>query len=692
MSKGMLKRGCVNSALRMLSFIILSFSGQHVVLAVEVTSEPLMLLAQVDPTPVGPTGAAQPNNAVNLNEVAEKESEAVVDVPVKDEASMLDDFQFSLAPVEWGGDVSAGTSRQSYTPGSKFSRSFSAVNLRASTYIWQPWFAQLKGGVGVIGGKNYTGNQSIKDTSVVGSGSLAMFQQSRFPFSASHTVSDSRTNSAALVPTINFITKSTDVRQSYRPLSGLSDTMAHYNRSNATILPINSQMGRASVGNSYNLQHEQRLPSYATRFGLSYNYNNLNIAASGNNLVIAKQANVSSQFLNQTLRAEVRRNESKFGVNNTNLRTHGSTLSHTYRPSTLFSLNTQAMYDKTRSFALIDIDNHFLQATSMAAWQPDADLPLFLSAGVNYFDSKLETVNPAIIANPRTESKSRSGNLSASYNASPNVNYALSGTYASTRVGLIDNQSKSGSGSANYRSDIQQLGSAFYSWNANAAAAVSFYTTQPSGRSLSGGLGHSLNAPQTLKNGSSFDLNAGQSILVRDSRLNGLSTSLTNTAGASWRPLAGETTSGSVSLALADIRIMGGDNRNQYQTITFGIDGLNRSSVNSSVSAMATLQWASNGGGQITKTANASLGYQHARAFDVQGLRYALSLSALHLNFENTVTQINQLNRRSGSMLEQSLHYNIGRAFVRLNGTISRYTDFKNDSIFVLVGRNFGSI
>ncbi|MEQ1837932.1 MAG: hypothetical protein ABL858_06310, partial [Candidatus Nitrotoga sp.] len=113
MSKGMLKRGCVNSALRMLSFIILSFSGQNVVLAVEVTSEPLMLLAQVDPTPVdptpvdptpvGPTGAAQPNNAVNLNEVAEKESEAVVDVPVKDEASMLDDFQFSLAPVEWGG-------------------------------------------------------------------------------------------------------------------------------------------------------------------------------------------------------------------------------------------------------------------------------------------------------------------------------------------------------------------------------------------------------------------------------------------------------------------------------------------------------------------------------------------------------------------------------------------------------------
>ncbi|MEQ1814415.1 MAG: hypothetical protein ABL860_08210, partial [Candidatus Nitrotoga sp.] len=515
------------------------------------------------------------------------------------------------------------------------------------------------------------------------------------PFSASHTVSDSRTSSSALTPNINFTSKSTDVRQNYRPLSGLSDTLAHYNRSNSTILPINSQVGRESVGKRYNLQHEQRLTDNATRFSLGYDYNNLNIAASGDNLVIARQANVSSQFLgDQTISAAVRRNDSKFDVNNTNLRSHGGTLSHTYRASSLFSLNTQAMYDKTKSTALIDIDNRFLQATATAFWQPDADLPLFLSAGGNYFDATLETLNPAIVANPRTElvSKSRSGNFNANYNASPNASYSLAGAYASTRAGLTENQARSGSGGANYRSDMRQFDIGSYSWNANAAAVVTSHTTQPSSRSLSGGLGHSLNAPKTLQGGSSLDLSAAQSMLVRDSRLNGLSTSLSNTASASWRPVAGETTSGSVSLALADIRITGGDNRNQYQTVTLGVDGLKRSSVNSSASAVATLQWASNGQGQITKTANLSLAYQHARALDVQGLRYSLTLSTLYLNFENTVTQIDQLNRRSGSTLDQSLDYNIGRAFLRLNGTISRFTNFKSDSIFVLVGRNFGSI
>ena len=709
MSKGMLKRRCVNNALLMLSFIVLSFSGQRVVLAVEVTSEPLMLLAQaefIDParreTPVDSTGVGQSGNAANLSEAAEKESEVVADVPVKDETPVLENFQFSLPSLQFGGDISGGISRQNYTPGSKFSRDFSAVNLRASTYIWQPWFAQLKGGVGVIGGKNNTGNQSQKDTSVVGNGSLSVFPQSRFPFSASHMVSDSRTSGLALTPSINFTTKSTDVRQNYRPLSGLSDTLAYYNRSNSTILPINSQVGRESVGKRYNLQHEQRLTDNATRFGLNYDYNNLNIAESGDNLVIGKSANASTQYIDQTLSANVRHNKSKFNVNNTDLRSGGGNLSHTYRPNSLFSLNTQAMYDQTNSSsALLNTSNHFSQATSTASWQPEEDLPLFLTAGGNYFDAKFETMNPTLTALPPNElvSKSRTANLGATYSASPNVNYSLGGSFANTRSGVpgirggqVVNQARSGNGSANYRSNMRQFGIASYNWNANAAAVATKHTTQPSSFSLSSGLGHSLNAPQTLKGGSSLDLSAAQSILVRDSRLNGRSTSLSNTANASWRPLAGETTSGSVSLAVADIRITGGDNRNQYQTITLGIDGLNRSSVNSSASAVATLQWANNGQGQITKTANASLGYQHARAFDVQGLRYSLTLSALYLNFENTVTQIDQLNRRSGSILDQSLNYNVGRAFVRLNGTISRFTNFKSDSIFVLVGRNFGSI
>jgi len=424
---------------------------------------------------------------------------------------------------------------------------------------------------------------------------------------------------------------------------------------------------------------------------LGYDYNNLNIVASGNNLVIAKNANMSTQFLNQTLRGDVRRNENKFEANNTDFRSHGGTLNHTYIPSSQFSLFTLANYDQTKTLAATNINNRFLQATTTAIWQPEADLPLIFTAGGNYFDAKLETINPIT---PPTEliSQSRSGNIGATYNANSNVSYTLAGAIANTVVGKNENSARSANGGANYRSNMLPFGIASYNWNANAAAAATSNTTQPSSLSLSGTLGHALSAPYTLQGGSSLDLNAGQSVIFRDSRLNGDSFSLSNTAGALWRPLAGETTSGTMSLAVADIRITGGDNRNKYQTITFGLDGLKKSSVNSSASAMATVQWANNGQGQITKTTNASLGYQHARAFDVKGLRYALTLSALYLNFDNTVTQINQLNRRSGSILDQSLHYNIGRAFVRLNVSNSRFTDFNNDSIFVLVGRNFGSI
>ncbi len=668
----------------------------------EISAAPKLILAQVD-TVTPTTTFSEPSNPSSANGVdaqsgeAQKESEPILDEIISPEppaeAVSAEGFRYSLAPVQWGGDVSAGLSRQSYKPGTTYSRNVKAANLRASTYVWQPWFAQLRGGLGVVSGKNYTDTQSTNDTSVVGNASLAMFAQSRFPFTASHSVTDSRMNSSALVPGINYISKTSDVRQSYRPQSGLFDSSANYNRSTSTILPVNSQEGRESVSKRYSLQHEQRLPSNATRFGLSYDHNDLTVEGNGDNVVKGMQGNISTLFSNQTLRADVRRNESKFALAGSESLSRGGTLSHTYRPSSQFSLSTLANYDRSefRNASLTNSDSRFSQANTMMNWQPDAELPLFLTAGGSAFNSTLDTTSTAAV-NPRFKSQSRVGNLGASYNATPNLNYALNGSVANTRSGNIENKAKTGSGSVNYRSDVIPLGAAYYNWNANGAVAATSNTALQSNRTTSAGVGHTWAMPKTLPSGASLDYSLGQSLLARDDKLNGRSSSLSNNAGLSWRPVASSTTSGAVSFSVADIRTVGGNNPNQYQVASLSANVLNTASVNSSTTFAASVQWTGNGEGQSTKSANVSAGYQHARAFNVRGLRYSLALSVVQLHFENSVTQIDQLNRRSGATLDQSLTYNIGRAFVRLNTSIAKFTDFESSSIFLLVGRNFGTI
>lgn len=67
------------------------------------------------------------------------------------ESEADDGAKFGIAPIRWGGDVSEALRWRRFTTGNAIPAvstldNMQIINLRASSYIWQPWIATVDGG------------------------------------------------------------------------------------------------------------------------------------------------------------------------------------------------------------------------------------------------------------------------------------------------------------------------------------------------------------------------------------------------------------------------------------------------------------------------------------------------------------------------------------------------------------------
>jgi hypothetical protein len=89
------------------------------------------------------------------------------------------------------------------------------ARMDAATYLWQPWFARLTGGLGLSGSwTGITGGIGVGggaggytfDRFVTGTAQLSLFPVSRFPFEAHVDVTDSRNDTAlAALPPARWV-------------------------------------------------------------------------------------------------------------------------------------------------------------------------------------------------------------------------------------------------------------------------------------------------------------------------------------------------------------------------------------------------------------------------------------------------------------------------------------------------------
>jgi hypothetical protein len=585
---------------------------------------------------------------------------------------------WGLAPLRWGGQLGVLTRRNSSSDGGRSSDMQEYLNLRAASYVYQPWFAQVNGNLQLAtnqgsstGGSDGTESRQ-QGKSITGGGSLRLFPISRFPFQANFDVSDSRNNSD-LVST-DYTNTRLGVRQNYQPEDGAYAVSGGYDSST-----INSNgFGKDSVG---------------TWFG---NF-------SRNTDVQSMQGNLNYSESTRTQNGDASR-----------LLTFDSR--HTYRIEENISYDSLAMItDNTLNYTTPAgvSSNHgrYMQFNSTLTWRPeDEDIPLYVIGGLRTLSALNETNGAS------STSQSMGLNLSATY--TPTANLSLSGNGLLTRVannlGGAQLLSLVGGG-ATYSGDPLNFGNYSYNWSAGASGSQQSggggqgTTSLSSNTSLTGQFNHNLNRAILAGEGSSWYLTLGQSLAETSSSQVGNTASLTNSAGVSYRAIAGEAYSGTASFNANDM-LTTGANAGHFRYFNVQLNGQAQFSQRSSGSVNLTFQWSAqetpqvqsnaiyfngvaqnNGAQQSTSNVFGSAVFQHQRAFGMPGLRYTMSFNANTLARDDRLAgDVNGSVERLTYSLDNRFDYRIGMLDFQLKGLITESAGKKNALIFLKATRDFG--
>ena len=664
--------------------VFFCLGGQGLAFAAETATPPSSDQSAAADELEGGAAPASPQTGTEISGVAEESAEAAIEEEVAAEVGEPVGPTFVLAPIAWGGDVSESFRKRIVEPGQPRLQNVQTVNLRAMTYFWQPWLVQVNGGIGVVNAKNVYGTSTNDDVSLNGGAALSLVPYSRYPFQASYYARDSRSDAGAIASAANRSTNF-EVRQHYRPVSQSSDSEASYNRNQTVMQQIGSTASRDKVNSRLRLQHDFSLPGSPSRFGLGYDRRTFSGDVSDAGAITGLRGSYSTMFNNQFIEANTSLSDSEYAQDSS--RFNNVRVSHTYRPESLWSVATSAFASQSESLSLglNSASTRNLQLNSSASWQPDEELPFYVSGSVRVSDAVYETSTSSVI------SQSQIGSASVNYAATPNLRYTVSETLANTRSGGSSAGTTSTAGGADYNSDETQFRSAFHRWHANGGFEYRTSSVVVPNTVISGGAGQGLRMPYALERGA-MDFNFNQALLVRKSGTLGQFNTLTHNGGVIWRPESGETLSGAVNFTVADMRAFG-DRSSHLQTANLGVNALHKAAANSSMTAGVALGWTGNERGQSSTSANVDVryNYNHARAFNVKGLRYTLTLQVSKFQLEDSYSR-NAVSSRDGYLADQKLEYAIGRAYLRLNGSVAKRGKLKNTLIVLQLGRNFGDI
>jgi hypothetical protein len=421
----------------------------------------------------------------------------------------LSDVRWELAPIRWRG-LLATDMRSFSVEGQAQRRDFveSAI-LQATSYVYQPWFAQFA--LGITGIAAQARGEVPSNGNTVGSnGMLNVFPTSRFPFQASFERTDSR--SSEQFTGRDFQQQRAGVRQSYRSVGGESNTSVAYDRSTLT----SQAFGRDTV-DVYNAGYQRSVAANS-------------FDASANRTLNTRDAGERSQFDRVFAR-------------------------HNYAGDGTFTAETLASYGATSQdlATLTGLKNEVTQLSTFATWRRADDDPLFATGGARLFRS--------VVASPLSETETRSAMGYGTLNYRVNPNLLLNGGGSVTQL--------SNPGTDASAVLAQEFAGATYTTDAHRLGQYLYYR-QPRGErhepvrrrrrphsvaSLQGT--HGVNRLFDVAPAQSIALNLSQSLAHSHDTLAGNLDTLSNYGGLSYRLASAETLSGFASVSASDSRTRG---------------------------------------------------------------------------------------------------------------------------------------
>ena len=255
-------------------------------------------------------------------------------------------FPLQLAPIEFevGGNIGYSMQHQSIGTSKYTIQSLNAnVNAIANTFIWQPWFAKVSGGLGLGFNTSSTMTGESSGNIVTGNAIFSLLPFSRFPFEARFSRSDSRQNSELGAASPAYQTTRYGLTQRYRPLSSSAQYMVGYD-------------------------HD------------SWESTNLDKSKQD-----TFRAETTQQFTNQTLRISGDSTRTEQPRTNQSTLVNNLVSQHSYRPDPAFSVESLASLVNV-NYRLTQSENSlgYMQLSSSAYWR-STEKPLSVNGGVRLF-------------------------------------------------------------------------------------------------------------------------------------------------------------------------------------------------------------------------------------------------------------------------------------------------------------------
>jgi hypothetical protein len=570
-------------------------------------------------------------------------------------------FEWTLAPIRWGGNLAYETRRLGIAGQSRLQR-VETANLRGASYVWQPWFMQVSGGLGLVAGQDRMRSEdetipSATDSSTVtGSGLVSLFPASRFPFQATFDRSDSRASGE--ITSNDFTNTRVGLRQNWRSLAGDTQYTGSWDRSTLE----STSFGRDAV----------------------------DVFAAG----LIQTSGPQTYDLSAN-RAHNRRTDTGEGS-----LIERVVARHGYRPDPMASVDSLASasnskYTLLANGAPAENRTRFDQASTFGAWRPGQGSPVYLTGGARVFKSTIETSGGV------SETDTLSGNAAANYAVSRHTN--VSGAVAVTRVGTDTTSDvvSTESLAANYIPDAIPAGGFLFTWNAgvnagNQTGGAAASDGKRSRQNAGGLLGYNLTRTSPLGETSSITYGAGQSYASIYDTVTERSDTLTNNASVSVSSTPGAASTAYASLYGADSRTRGHD-ENTFQLVNFQVNGQFQFTRYSLASANLTAQSVRQStpltpaAGFNTSTGG-NLSYQHLRAFDVPRLRYTALYGGNQIQYSSRLEgDVNAPRERVNHFFEQRLDYLVGRLEFQLAARTARIDTQRNNIVYFRMNRQFGA-
>jgi hypothetical protein len=471
--------------------------------------------------------------------------------------------------------------------------------LRASSYIWQPWFATAEGGVTFAADSSdlsdsQNGNRSSSSTSKILSGDavLNVLPQSQTPFRLSYQATDSRVDDTTIEnPLIrlsgeDYKTTNLDVSQSYITDAGHRIQARYGNRT-----------WKSDVNGDYTDETA----------GLELDYK-----PAGQRLLA--RANVENVDQSRT-----DRHQDNLLVD----------VNHYYYPTDALRIDsTASLYNLDTTFdgatGLVDTTvTDIKQASSFLFWRP-VDRRWTVSGGVRALQMKGHDTAQS------SDQTSFSASAGAFYQYTQRLRFDGSATFTKADVTGASQGSSSEHLGTLYQSDLADLKGFTYQWFAS-GSVDNQDDPDTSQQSLAASLGHDAEKTWWVGRATTVRFSINQSINENVQSGGDADTinRLDHSATLGWNQAAGNGTT-LLQLTLADSRDLGG-NGDAQQLVNFQASRQQNISRLSSLSGDLTLQTVRRDftGGPNNRTETSGTGqinYQHMRAFGVNNLQFQSDL------------------------------------------------------------------